>query len=122
MNGKFLGNLNVQTGIIFIAAVISLVFGVGSFSSAFRDSGGFAYFLVGVPILCSLLSLLAAVKTSGTTRTLVLVVAAVVALFWGLLLGLGSGFWIIVPGFLLMLSAALQPFLNSRPSPLNGEP
>ncbi|MBW8173328.1 hypothetical protein K0651_09745 [Ornithinimicrobium sp. Arc0846-15] len=117
MSGNAAAKWNIQTGLIALALLVAVGYGIADFDVAYADAGSYAYFLFGVPILCALVSLAVAVELSGALRILGLAVLGVIALGWGVLHGLGSGLIIIIPGLLLVLSAALQPLLSSGSSP-----
>lgn len=67
------------------------------------DSGVAAVYLLGVPVIAAASALIADLthRAVGVTT----VVAALVMLAWGLLLGLGIGLWFLVPALILGIAA-----------------
>jgi predicted secreted protein len=74
------------------------------------DSGAAASYLLGVPLVAAASALVAdfANRAVGITT----VVAALVMLVWGLILGLGIGLWFIIPALILGIAAVAS--MSSR--------
>lgn len=71
--------------------------------STVADSGASAGYLLGVPVVAAAGPLVA--DLTGRLVGISTTVGALVMLLWGLLLGLGIGFWFILPALLLGLAA-----------------
>jgi hypothetical protein len=80
---------------------------------AWADSGAFALVLLGVPVGCCLVALCA--DLIGWRTALVTTLAAVVALVWSLLTGLGLGFYFLLPAVLLAIAAATSWQIRRSP-------
>lgn len=87
--------------LLAFAATVGIV--VALFPFTVEDSGAAASYLLGVPVVAALCALIADVarRAVGITTT----VGALVMLIWGLILGLGIGFWFIPPALLLGMAA-----------------
>ncbi|GAA1875098.1 hypothetical protein [Asanoa iriomotensis] len=79
------------------------------------DSGAAASYLLGVPVVVAVAVLLA--DLSGRAVGAATTVGALVMLAWGLILGLGIGFWFLIPA--LLLGAAAIASISSRPAPVS---
>jgi predicted histidine transporter YuiF (NhaC family) len=102
--------------LLAFAATVGIV--IALLPSTVTDSGASAGYLLGVPVVAAVGPLVAdlAGRAVGITTT----VGALVMLVWGLLLGLGIGFWFIIPALLLGMAAVAG--ISSRRAAVPGNP
>lgn len=81
-------------------------------AEVWRDAGGFAFLLLGLPVVVCLVAALA--SRSRYARALTWGAAAVV-LGWSLVLGLGIGLFFLPVAFVLAAAAARDDPARSRP-------
>ncbi|MEU4569044.1 hypothetical protein [Micromonospora sp. NPDC023956] len=85
--------------------------------STVADSGASTGYLLGVPVVAAVGPLVA--DLAGRAVGVTTVVGALVMLVWGLVLGLGIGFWFILPA--LLLGAAAVAGISSRRATATGD-
>ncbi|HET6287245.1 MAG TPA: hypothetical protein VFG15_10865 [Amycolatopsis sp.] len=116
-NGRWSVPGAVGRALRWLAIAATAGIAVALLPSTLADSGAATVYLLGVPLLAA--GAAAVADLTGRAVTVVTAVAAVLMLAWGLLLGLGSGVWFVLPALVLGLAAlaSLRPHDRVTPSP-----
>ena len=86
------------------ALLLTLMIAVVFFGWVWQDSGWFGLLLIGVPVLCCLLAVLA--DATGFRTAMLTTLAAVGLLLWSLLTIVGLGLYFLGPAIILAAAAA----------------
>jgi hypothetical protein len=73
---------------------------------AYDDSGWFAFMLLGIPLVDSVLALIA--DYVGRWVAGVTWIAALILIAWSLVTALGAGFYFLAPGLVMLVAAVLS--------------
>lgn len=97
--------------LIFLATAVAIGTAIAFGPAAWRDSGGFAVVLVGVPVLCCLVALVA--DLADRRRAISTTFAAAGLLIWSLITVVGLGL-LFLPAALLLAAAAAVGWQGGR--------
>ena len=93
----------VAPALRFVAVAVTAGVAVALFVPAWRDSGSFAFALVGVPVASA--GLVLGIGLAGRPTALAAWIAAAVMLAWSLVTSLGLGAYFLGPSVLMMVAA-----------------
>lgn len=94
---------------LFGALVVIGVFIILNFQDVYTDSGAFTFVFFGLPLVCAGLALAAVRSGPSVVAGATIVIASLACLGWGVFLGLGVGFFFVIPGLFMVLGCLFLP-------------